>query len=79
MDKTTFSLQYDPELQIAYIKKVKDEMTKNHRDKDTEITTGFMPQVLVQMESLIKCVQLEVTKITSTISVPNVKISDKNP
>ena len=46
MDKETFALQYDVDTKIAYVKKVKDEMTKNHKTKDNEITTGFMPQVL---------------------------------
>ena len=30
MDKETFALQYDTELNMTYIKKVKDELTKNH-------------------------------------------------
>ena len=45
MDKNTFTQEYDLESKIAHVKKVKDEMTKNHKGKDNEITIGFMPQV----------------------------------
>ena len=46
MDKSTFKLEFDTDSQIAYVCKVKDEMTKNHKDTGDEITTGFMPQIL---------------------------------
>lgn len=46
MTKSTFELQYDVDTKMAYVKKVKDEMTKNHRENDSEIVTGFMPQLL---------------------------------
>ena len=45
MNKNTFKLHFDEEINIAYVQKVCDEMTKNHKSKDNEITTGFMPQV----------------------------------
>ena len=41
----TFELQYDTTTGITYVKKIVDEMTKNHREKDTELITGFMPQL----------------------------------
>lgn len=46
MTKETFKLEYDSETEIAYVKKVKDELTKNHREKDSKIVTGFMPQII---------------------------------
>ena len=44
MNVRTFELQYDT-TGISYVKKVIDEMTKNHREKDNELITGFMPQM----------------------------------
>ena len=44
-DKNTFELQYDTTTGIAYVKKVKDELTKNHSETDQELITGFMPQI----------------------------------
>lgn len=46
MTKTTFDLHFDVETRIAYVRKVQDEMTKNHKQNDNEIITGFMPQLL---------------------------------
>ena len=45
MNVHTFELQYDTTTGISYVKKVIDEMTKNHREKDNELITGFMPQM----------------------------------
>ena len=42
----TFAFQYDTELNMTYVKKVKDELTKNHQDTDIGVISGFMPQVL---------------------------------
>lgn len=44
-DKDTFSLEYDSESKIAFVKKNKDELTKNHRERDNSFITGFMPQM----------------------------------
>lgn len=44
--KDTFTLMFDNESKIAYVKKTRDELTKNHRENDTEMVTGFMPQLL---------------------------------
>lgn len=44
--KDTFQLIFDNETRIAYVKKVQDELTKNHRESDNEMITGFMPQLL---------------------------------
>lgn len=46
MTKDTFQLFYDNEMNIGYVKKVKDEETKNHKETNAEIVTGFMPQIL---------------------------------
>lgn len=46
MTKETFSLEFDTEIGIAYVKKAKDELTKNQKQHDTEMVTGFMPQML---------------------------------
>lgn len=35
--KDTFQLCYNADTKIAFVKKAKDEMTKNHREKDTEL------------------------------------------
>lgn len=44
--KDTFKIQYDAESKIAYVMKDLDELTKNHRENDSEKVTGFMPQLL---------------------------------
>ena len=44
-DIGTFELQYDTSTGISYVKKVKDEMTKNHHEKDSELITGAMPEM----------------------------------
>ena len=46
MKCNTFDLVYDTETWITYVKKVVDELTKNHKEVNSEITTGFMPQIL---------------------------------
>ena len=46
MTKNTFKLEYDTEIGMAYVRKVQDEVTKNHQETDSEIITGFMPQIL---------------------------------
>lgn len=46
MTKNTFKLMFDTETRISYVKKVVDEMDKNHKQHYTEIVTGFMPQIL---------------------------------
>ena len=46
MDKDTFKLHFDTDTQIPCMKKEKDEQTKIHRETDSEVQTGFMPQAL---------------------------------
>ena len=46
MTKKTFNLCYDAETKMSYVKKVEDELTKNRREKDNELITGFMLQIL---------------------------------
>ena len=46
MTKDTFKLEYDTEIQMAYVKKVQDEVTKNHQELNSEIITGFMPEII---------------------------------
>ena len=41
----TFELKSDPATGINYIEKVKDEMTKNHTETDSDIITGYMPEI----------------------------------
>ena len=45
MTKDTFELVYNADTQITFVKKVKDELTKNHKETNDENTTGFMPQL----------------------------------
>ena len=45
MTKETFRLAYDPDTKIAVFK-AKDEMTKNHKESNNPVVTGFMPQML---------------------------------
>ena len=40
-DINTFELQFDNSTGIAYVKKVKDELTKNHCENDQELITGL--------------------------------------
>ena len=37
-----FALEYNTETNIAFVCKVKDELTKNHKDLDIDVTSGFM-------------------------------------
>ena len=46
MEKEDFAPEYDEDTNIAYVRKVKDELTKNHKDLDIDITSGFMTQVM---------------------------------
>ena len=45
MTKETFKLEYDTDIKMAYVRKVQDEVTKNHQELNSEIITGFMPQI----------------------------------
>ena len=44
--KDTFQLMFDNESGITYVRKVTDELSKNHQETDQEIITGFMPQLM---------------------------------
>ena len=46
MEKDDFQLDYDQDTNIAYVKTVKDELTKHHKDVDIDVTSGLMTQVL---------------------------------
>ena len=43
MTMKTFQLEYDQESGICFMKKVIDEVTKNHQETNNEVITGFMP------------------------------------
>ena len=45
MTKETFKLFTDPDTNLKYLKPVQDEETKNHKEYDQDITTGFMPEM----------------------------------
>ena len=45
MTKKTFALKRDPDTNLCYIVKVVDEETKNHKETDKDIITGFMPEI----------------------------------
>ena len=45
MTKNTFELKSHPETGIKYIEKVIDEETKNHKEVDGQIVTGYMPEM----------------------------------
>ena len=46
MTKSTFELVYNKETKITYLKRMKDEVTKNHKETNNEMITGYMPQIL---------------------------------
>ena len=46
LEKDDFALEFDTDTKIAYVRKVKDELTKNHKDLDIDVKTGFMTQVM---------------------------------
>ena len=46
MKKNTFELDFDTDTRIAFVKKVTDEIQKNHQEGNSEIITGFMPQII---------------------------------
>ena len=43
--KEMFQLHFDTETKMSYVKKVVDKIQKNHQEYDSEIITGFMPQI----------------------------------
>lgn len=45
MTKDTFAVFQDSRSGLRYVKKVRDEMQKNHQECDGEIITGFMPEI----------------------------------
>lgn len=45
MTKDTFAIFQDNTTGLKYVKKVQDEMQKNHSECDGEIITGFMPEI----------------------------------
>ena len=45
MTKTTFGVKTDPKTGLKFIRKLEDEMTKNHRETDKEESSGIMPEV----------------------------------
>ena len=46
MQKDDFALEYDTKTIIAFVRKIKDKLIKNHKDMDIDVTSGFMTQVL---------------------------------
>ena len=44
MEKDTFKLEVDLNSGLRYIIKVKDEETKNHKETDQDIISGFMAE-----------------------------------
>ena len=45
MTKVTFTLKKDPETGFSYVTKVIDEETKNYKETDQDVVTGFMPEI----------------------------------
>ena len=45
MKVDTFKVVFDKQLDLVYVKKDKDEMTKNHKEVNSEIITGYMPEM----------------------------------
>ncbi|CAC5405303.1 HNT [Mytilus coruscus] len=48
MTKTTFGVETDPATGLKVVRKIEDEMTKNHRETDKEESSGIMPEVKVK-------------------------------
>ncbi|XP_076100735.1 uncharacterized protein LOC143069814 [Mytilus galloprovincialis] len=45
MTNTTFGVETDPATGLKVVRKIGDEMTKNHRETDKEESSGVMPEV----------------------------------
>ena len=45
MTKDTFQFKKDPDTNFCYLVKIQDEETKNHKETDKDIVTGFMPEI----------------------------------
>ena len=45
MTKTTFGVETDSSTGLKVVRKLEDEMTKNHRETDKEESSGIMPEV----------------------------------
>ena len=46
MKRDTFQLEYNTETGMSYVFKAKDEKQKNHKECNSPIITGYMPQLL---------------------------------
>ncbi len=55
VDTSKVCVDYDSHLK--YVKKVKDEMQKNHKETNSEIITGFMPEIPESMYCPVKSFQ----------------------
>jgi hypothetical protein len=44
MKKSTFEVLNDPKTGLKYVLKCEDELTKNYRTNDKELTSGVMPE-----------------------------------
>ena len=45
MTKTTFGVETDATTGLKFVRKIEDEMTKNHRETDKEESSAIMPEV----------------------------------
>ena len=45
MKQDTFKVVFEDKLDLIYVKKAKDELTKNHKECNSEIITGYMPEI----------------------------------
>ncbi|CAB4026991.1 threonine dehydratase biosynthetic, chloroplastic [Paramuricea clavata] len=45
MTKTTFTIKMDEKTGMQYVVKVEDEATKNHKQNEHDIVTGYMPAI----------------------------------
>ncbi|CAB3989796.1 Hypothetical predicted protein [Paramuricea clavata] len=45
MTKTTFTIKMDEKTGMQYVVKVEDETTKNHKQNEHDIVTGYMPAI----------------------------------
>ena len=67
MSKSTFAVETDPKTGLQYVKKCVDELTKNHRGNDREMTSGVMPESSESDYCPVKSFQKYISKLHPAI------------
>ena len=61
----TFSVHLDMNTNLLYVKKDKDELTKNHNETSTELISGVMPEIRGSKYCPVRCFRNMLTQIVN--------------